>query len=43
MNQVFKDYQLYNIRTDLDKFAIHEAADVEAFANEWFSEVRYIG
>lgn len=29
--------QLYNIRTDLDKFAIHEAADVEAFANEWFS------
>jgi type I restriction enzyme R subunit len=29
--------QLYNIRTDLDKFAIHEAADVEAFANQWFA------
>jgi type I restriction enzyme R subunit len=29
--------QLYNIRTDLDKFAIHTAADVEAFANEWFA------
>jgi len=29
--------QLYNIRTDLEKFAIHEAADLEAFANEWFS------
>ena len=26
--------QLYNIRTDLDKFAIHEAADLEAFAKE---------
>ena len=29
--------QLYNIRTDLDKFAIHEAADVEAFAAQWFA------
>ncbi|MDD2919325.1 type I restriction endonuclease [Rhodoferax sp.] len=29
-------HQLYNIRTDLDKFAIHEAADVEAFAKLWF-------
>jgi len=29
--------QLYNIRTDLDKFAIHETADLEAFANEWFA------
>jgi len=34
--------QLYNIRTDLDKFAIHEAADVEAFANEWFSPKRSV-
>ena len=29
--------QLYNIRTDLDKFAIHTAADVEAFAAQWFA------
>ena len=29
--------QLYNIRTDLDKFAIHEAEDLEAFANKWFA------
>lgn len=29
--------QLYNIRTDLDKFAIHEAVDVEAFAKLWFA------
>ncbi len=29
--------QLYNIRTDLDKFAIHTAADVEAFAKQWFA------
>jgi type I restriction enzyme R subunit len=29
--------QLYNIRTDLDKFAIHEAADLEAFAKQWFA------
>ena len=28
--------QLYNIRTDLDKFAIHTATDVEAFAKQWF-------
>ena len=28
--------QLYNIRTDLDKFGIHEAKDVEAFAGLWF-------
>lgn len=29
--------QLYNIRTDLDKFAIHTDADLEAFAKEWFA------
>ena len=29
--------QLYNIRTDLDKFAVHTAADVEAFAKQWFA------
>jgi type I restriction enzyme R subunit len=29
--------QLYNIRTDLDKFAIHTAADLEAFAKQWFA------
>ena len=29
--------QLYNIRTDLDKFAIHLPADVEAFAKQWFA------
>ncbi len=34
--------QLYNIRTDLEKFAIHEAADLEAFANEWFSAKRSV-
>jgi type I restriction enzyme R subunit len=34
--------QLYNIRTDLDKFAIHTAADVDAFANEWFAAKRQI-
>ena len=30
--------QLYNIRTDLDKFGIHAAADVEAFAKLWFAD-----
>jgi type I restriction enzyme R subunit len=35
-------HQLYNIRTDLEKFAIHEAADLEAFANEWFSAKRRV-
>ncbi len=30
--------QLYNIRTDLDKFGIHEAKDVEAFAKLWFAD-----
>jgi type I restriction enzyme R subunit len=30
--------QLYNIRTDLDKFGIHQPADVEAFANLWFAD-----
>jgi len=30
--------QLYNIRTDLDKFEIHETKDVEAFAKLWFTE-----
>jgi type I restriction enzyme R subunit len=29
--------QLYNIRTDLDKFAIHTAANLEAFAKQWFA------
>ena len=29
--------QLYNIRTDLDKFAIHADTDLEAFAKEWFA------
>ena len=29
--------QLYNIRTDLDKFGIHAAADVEAFSALWFA------
>jgi type I restriction enzyme, R subunit len=29
--------QLYNIRIDLDKFAIHLPADVEAFAKQWFA------
>ncbi len=29
--------QLYNIRTDLDKFAIHTAADLEGFAKQWFA------
>jgi type I restriction enzyme, R subunit len=30
--------QLYNICTDLDKFGIHEASDVEAFAKLWFAD-----
>ena len=30
--------QLYNIRTDLEKFEIHEKADVEAFAKLWFAD-----
>jgi type I restriction enzyme R subunit len=34
--------QLYNIRTDLHKFAIHEAADLEAFANQWFIAKRSV-
>jgi type I restriction enzyme R subunit len=34
--------QLYNIRTDLDKFAIHTAADLEAFAKQWFAAKRQI-
>jgi len=29
--------QLYNIRTDLEKFGIHETADVDAFAQLWFA------
>jgi len=29
--------QIYNIRTDLDQFASHEAGDLEAFGKEWFS------
>ena len=34
--------QLYNIRTDLDKFAIHTAEDLEAFAKVWFAAKRQI-
>jgi type I restriction enzyme R subunit len=34
--------QLYNIRTDLEKFAIHVAADLEAFAKEWFGTKRSV-
>ncbi len=29
--------QLYNIRTDLEKFAIHAEAEVAAFADQWFA------
>lgn len=29
--------QLYNIRTDLEKFGIHGKADVDAFAKQWFA------
>ena len=34
--------QLYNIRTDLDKFAIHTAADLDAFAKLWFTAKRNV-
>ena len=34
--------QLYNIRTDLVKFAIHVEADLEAFAKEWFGTKRSV-
>lgn len=34
--------QLYNIRTDLEKFGIHQEADLEAFAKEWFSAKRSV-
>jgi type I restriction enzyme, R subunit len=30
--------QLYDIRTDLDNFGIHETKDVEAFAKLWFAK-----
>jgi type I restriction enzyme R subunit len=30
--------QLYNIRTELSKFGIHEAVDVETFAKLWFAD-----
>jgi len=30
--------QLYNIRTDLEKFGIHAVADVEAFGKLWFAD-----
>ena len=30
--------QLYNIRTDLEKFGIHEPTNVEAFAQLWFAK-----
>ena len=33
---------LYNIRTDLEKFAIHEAADLEKFSKEWFGAKRTV-
>lgn len=29
--------QLYNIRTDIDKFGIHDENDVESFAKQWFA------
>lgn len=29
--------QLYNIRTELDKFGIHSEADVGAFSDQWFA------
>ena len=35
-------YARVNIRTDLEKFAIHVAADLEAFAKEWFSAKRSV-
>jgi hypothetical protein len=31
--------QLYNIRTDLEKFGIHEPTNVEAFAQLWFAQL----
>jgi type I restriction enzyme R subunit len=34
--------QLYNIRTDLDKVAIHEPSDLEAFAKGWFAARRNV-
>ena len=34
--------QLYNIRPDLVKFAIHVEADLEAFAKEWFGTKRSV-
>ncbi|CAN5698999.1 DEAD/DEAH box helicase family protein [soil metagenome] len=34
--------QLYNIRTDLNKFGLHEAADLEAFAKQWFRAKRSV-
>jgi type I restriction enzyme R subunit len=34
--------QLYNIRTDLGKFAIHEDVDLEAFSKEWFGAKRSV-
>ena len=29
--------QLYNIRTELDKFGIHTEADLDAFSDQWFA------
>jgi type I restriction enzyme R subunit len=34
--------QLYNIRTELDKFCIHETADLDAFAKVWFADKQKI-
>jgi type I restriction enzyme R subunit len=34
--------ELYNIRTDLEKFGIHGATDLMAFAREWFAKKRKV-
>jgi type I restriction enzyme R subunit len=34
--------ELYNIRTDLEKFGVHEESDVEAFAGLWFASKRSV-
>ena len=34
--------QLYNIRTELEKFSIHETADLDAFAKVWFADKQKI-
>ncbi len=34
--------ELYNIRTDLEKFGVHEESEVEAFAGLWFASKRSV-